>query len=414
MPTCLELCQRLEDRGIPAWHQGEGLLDDLQAGRAAAATPSKGTRSLLCVANVRELLRVFPKAVVTASEERRLTLATKQGPIDLFAVATDRLEEVLLSFGLSALAFAFRPTQNSWCDPGEARQKFETGWLDIADGAGGTTNPFTVAPHRYWLAARILSQYRLKPSADLLESARTALPAALEDLPRGAPARRQISRILGAPDPSLGLGFLRRAGVSTALFPGIKPEGESRIAVLGEEPALRWVVWLDGAATQRAIVQLRMPHVLARKIERIQRVHPLDQTSAVLRDAGPRKGLKRLSAEEVDGLIRWRRLELAAAVQNEETERRSKRLDEVEARLDRLRLQRQHSGQVRALAVDGKTVMRELAAGPGPHVGRALAHLVEFIRLNPETNERDALIVELHEWAKRHVKGTKSVPPKIG
>ena len=55
-----------------------------------------------------------------------------------------------------------------------------------------------------------------------------------------------------------------------------------------------------------------------------------------------------------------------------------------------------------ALALDGKSVMAALAAGPGPHVGRALAHLAKFVEANPESNEAEALNRELDTWAKRH------------
>lgn len=394
--TPLELCQRLEDRGIATWSQGEGLLDELRA----APRDNSPTRSLLCEVRVEQLLTVLPRAVVTASEARRLTVATTDGPIDLFPLGPQRLETTLLGFGLGPLAFAYRPTKEAWCDPSGARLKLEKGILDVATA---TPNPFAIAPRRYWIAARLLSQYGLEAAPELLEAARSALPEALERLPQAAPARREITRILFSPDPSLGLAFLRQSGVSPALFPGLILSAESHVAKLGSAPAFRWAAWLEGTATQRAIVKLRMPHALARSIEKLHRAHPIDRTVDALREGGTRKILQRLSHDEINGLIRWRRLELADLVQNDETHTRSKRLDRVEAQLAKIRLDQERSVQVRALALDGKTVMAELGNGPGPHVGRALGHLANFVRQNPEANERDRLLCELRDWAKKNV-----------
>jgi hypothetical protein len=400
--TPTELCRRLEDRGIATWSQGEGLLDDLQAGSLDGSSPGDAnsrTRSLLCHAAVEDLLRVLPRAVVTASEARRLTIATTTGPIDLFALGAQRLEDVLLDFGLSPLAFAFRPVREEWCDPSDARKKLAQGLLDLARA---TPNAFEVAPRRYWITARLLSQYQLEPSPELLESARSALPGLLDRLPCAAPARRQITRILFSPDPGRGLAFLRNSGVGAALFPGMKRSGEAKIAKLGPDPALRWAAWLDGTAIQRAMVKLRMPHALARSIERLHRAHPIDRTIESLREGGSRKILQRLRHDEIDGLVRWRRLDLAAAAQTEETRLRSTRLEDVESQLAKLRLDQERSRRVRALALDGKTVMHELEAGPGPHVGHALAHLARFVERNPEANDPDRLMAELRVWTKGH------------
>ena len=402
----MELCRRLEDRGIATWSQGEGLLDDLRKDEADAEGGSESsnlvrlpkvavTRALLCAAPVDDVLRVLPRAVVTASRARRLTVATSHGPIDLLPVDPDSLEDFLNGFGLSSLAFAYRPTEKTWCDPGDGRRKFEQRILSLAVGA---SNPFAEAPRRFWITARLLSQYELDPSRELLEAARAALPSVLEALPKGAPARREINRILFSPDPSAGLAFLRESGVSHALFPGVKRAGEARAAKLDPMPALRWAAWLDGTAIQRAIVKLRMPHALARSIERLHRAHPIDRTIESLRDGGTRKVLQRLRQDEIEGLIQWRRHDLNAADQNEKTRAQSKRLDGVEAELAKLRLTQHRSRQVRALALDGKTVMNELGAGPGPHVGRALAYLAQFVERHPDANDRVRLLRELRDW----------------
>lgn len=394
-----ELCERLEARGIETWSQGEGVLNDLQ--QQSDADPALGTTAstLLCGADAKGLLSVLPRAVVTASHERRLTLATTSGPIDIFPIGDHRLEDILIGFGLGPLAFAYRRVTEEWSDPSDARAKFEDGLLDLASG---DPNPFTVAPRRYWIAARLAAQFQLTPSANLLAAARDGLTEALKRLPEAAPARREIHRILFSPDPSLGLGFLHDSGVSPALYPGLKRTGERRVSQLGESPAFRWAAWLEGTATQRAIVRLRMPHALARRIEKILRAHPIDRTIESLRDGATRKILQRLDHEDVERLVLWRRLDLEDAVQNEETKLRLKRLNEVEAQFEKLRRNRERSDQVRSLALGGQAVMEALDAGPGAHVGRALAHLARFVAENPEANEPEALAAELRDWAEKN------------
>jgi hypothetical protein len=46
--------------------------------------------------------------------------------------------------------------------------------------------------------------------------------------------------------------------------------------------------------------------------------------------------------------------------------------------------------------------MTALAAGPGPRVGRALAHLANFVEAHPDSNERGALERELSDWAAKN------------
>jgi len=118
-----------------------------------------------------------------------------------------------------------------------------------------------------------------------------------------------------------------------------------------------------------------------------------------MREAGVRRILQRLDPEEIDGLLAWRRLELAAAAPDAETRARTERLEAIESRIAEVRSQRERSGLVRQLAIDGQVVMETLGAGPGPHVGRALAHLARFIQRHPESNEPEALARELQAWS---------------
>jgi len=394
-----ELCECLEARGIATWSQGEGLLNDLQQQSSADPILEGPAITLLCDVDAKGLLSFLPRAVVTASHARRVTLATTSGPIDIFPIGDNSLEEILIGFGLGPLAFAHRRVTEQWSDPSDVRAKFEDGVLDLASS---DPNPFTIAPRRYWIAARLAAQFQLKPSAAVLAAARDGLTEALKRLPEAAPARREIHRILFSPDPSLGLGFLHDSGISPALFPGLKRTGEKRASQLGESPAFRWAAWLEGTATQRAIVRLRMPHALARRIEKIHRAHPIDRTIESLRDGATRKVLQRLDHEDVERLVLWRRLDLEDTVQNEKTKLRLKRLDEVEAQFEKLRRNREQSDQVRSLALGGQAVMDALGAGPGAHVGRALAHLAQFVAENPEANQTEALAAELRDWAAKH------------
>jgi tRNA nucleotidyltransferase (CCA-adding enzyme) len=51
------------------------------------------------------------------------------------------------------------------------------------------------------------------------------------------------------------------------------------------------------------------------------------------------------------------------------------------------------------LALDGRAVMRILAAGPGPHVGEALRHLLDRVLEDPAVNSAEALERELRAWS---------------
>ena len=397
-----ELCSHLESLGIETFSQGEALLADLigQPQEAGETPRPRPAPVLLCATDARTLLDALPHAVVTGEQRSRLTQATAAGPVDVLATeagADEGLHETLIRFGLGPLGFAYRPASGDWIDPRNQRAACLAGRLEPL---GLDPNPFLAAPRRYWIAARLLAEYALTPSSELLEAAGKALPLVADQLPAGAPARRALSVVFGARAPQAGLAFLRQTGVTDRLFPGSRPESDARIVRLPARPALRWAAWLRGGSTSRGLVRLRMPQRLARQIERFQTAHPLDRTLARRGEAGARRLLQRFDADEISDLIQWRRIELAERPEDAEGQEAAERLERFEAHVEAVRDAASKSGRVRTLALDGRAVMDALGAGPGPHVGRALSHLAEVVAAEPEANMTERLAAELDRWAR--------------
>ena len=258
---------------------------------------------------------------------------------------------------------------------------------------------FRDAPRRFWIAARLIAEYGLEPSEATLAEAERALPVVGERLPLAAPARRALSRILAVPTPAAALDWLHRTGVTRTLAPGARAANGARVEALPAIPSLRFAAWLRGAATASVMVRLRMPHGLARRVERVQSAHPIERSWANGRDATLRKLRARLSPEELAGLVAWRRLELEEAGESQETRAVARQLVEIEARLEALRRGDDQAGRMRTLALDGRAVMERLGSGPGPHVGRALAHLARHVEAHPEDNEPERLARVLIAWS---------------
>ena len=109
--------------------------------------------------------------------------------------------------------------------------------------------------------------------------------------------------------------------------------------------------------------------------------------------------MSRTSEEERDALFAWRRLEVAEIENEVDAAAIEQRLQKVEARIEAMRANDTRAGQVRTLALDGSAVMELLGAGPGRHVGNALAHLARFVEAEPDSNETGLLEAELRRWA---------------
>jgi tRNA nucleotidyltransferase (CCA-adding enzyme) len=396
LPTpLLELCARLESGRLPAAVQGEGLLHALRP-RSDDAAGAPGW-SIVCAAEADRVLSVLPGAVVTAAQAARLTQPTPAGPVDVLCLAEQGgLEAGLARFALGALAFAYRPARAAWIDPEDQLRRFTDGRLGLVESRA---DAFLEAPRRLWIAARLIAEYALAPDPWLTQRARQSCAEIALALPQGASARRAMTRILSVPDPAPALAFLDEIGVTAVVAPGAQSQHAARIPQLPHLLAIRWAAWLRGSATARAMVTFRMPHDLGRRIERIQASHPLDRGDGRERDASLRRLGARVTPAEIDALIAWRRLELSELPDRDAARIAGERLDAVEARLAQQRDRSTEGDRIRTLALDGAAVMRRLGAGPGRHVGEALAHLAQLVAADPEANVRDRLERALDDWA---------------
>jgi hypothetical protein len=323
--------------------------------------------------------------------------------VDVLCLGEGEDEQIgrgLEGFALGPLTFAFRPASQTWLDPCDQRRPFLAGRLTLLPSQA---EAFAAAPRRLWIAARLIAEFALEPDPWLLERARAGCAERALDLPQGAPARRAMCRILAVPDPTAALAYMEEVGLTAVVAPGAQPLQARRLRDLPCEPALRWAVWLRGSATSRALVTFRVPHALARRIERVQSSHPLDRMEGHDREAGLRRLIHRLEPALIDGLLAWRRLELETATDRGAARQAQDRLTALETGLDRLRTRSSDEDRRRNLAIKGADVMQRLDAGPGPHVGAALAHLAEQVATDPASNTRERLEMLLDAWAERHI-----------
>ena len=389
--SVLALCEQLEDAGIAAFLQGERLLE---AWLGAAAATTQGF-TIVCLAQPEALLRALPAAVAAAEGAARLVQATDSGPVDLIPAGARDIDTTLAAFGLAPLAVGYRLRGAHWHAP---RGVLEALACRRFDRIPDRPNPFHRAPRRYWLAARLIAEFDLVPTPTLVADACAALPEVGARLPEGAPARRVLERILACPQPARALDFLCACGAIERVLPGVAARVGALVEALDAVPSLRWAAFLHGTSIARALARLRMPSALARRISRVEKAHPIDRTQGGALDPRLRRAMTRLTPEELDGLIHWRRLELAEAPANFDVPRERDRLAKIESGIAKLRCQASSQDSVRALALGGGEVMRQLGMGPGPWIGRALAHLARFVADDPARNTPERLTAELHEW----------------
>jgi tRNA nucleotidyltransferase (CCA-adding enzyme) len=234
----------------------------------------------------------------------------------------------------------------------------------------------------------------------------------------------ELTRLLAAPRPSVGLRLAAETGLLAVISPELDAQrGVPQNKVDGEDLWDHTLRAVDAAPVERPIVRLaallhdigkpatladghfhhhevvgaaqavellgrlRFPRATIDTIEVLVRQHMFsvdpDATGAAIR-----RFIKRVGREHVDALLELRRADDIGSGRPGDS--RSliafrARIDEelaTEAALDRY-----------ALKIDGTDLMRDLGLEPGPRLGRILEELVELVIADPALNEAPTLLL---------------------
>ncbi|HVC24358.1 MAG TPA: CCA tRNA nucleotidyltransferase [Acidimicrobiales bacterium] len=287
-------------------------------------------------------------------------------------------------------------------------------------------------PLRMLRAARFVSGYGLEPTPDLVTAVVRLAPRL--EIVSAERVRDELDKLLCLPDPEAGLWFVVRTGLAQQFLPELtaleleqdpvhrhkdvlahtvavvcktRPDLTLRLAALLHDigkPRTR-AFGADGVSfhhhdvvgarmARTRMEALRYPSAeiadVARLVELHLRFHTyqLGWTDSAMRryarDAGPLLGrLNELT--RADCTTRNRQKAEALGRRMDELERRLAALQEREA-IDAIRPE-----------LDGAEVMAQLGIGPGPDVGRALAHLLE-IRLDEGLLGEAEIRRRLDQW----------------
>ena len=234
----------------------------------------------------------------------------------------------------------------------------------------------------------------------------------------------ELTRLLAAPRPSVGLRLAEETGLLAVISPELAAQrGVPQNKVDGEDLWDHTLRAVDAAPTERPIVRLaalvhdigkpatladghfhhhdvvgasqavelltrlRFPRATIDTIEVLVRHHMFtvdpDATGAAIR-----RFLKRVGPDHVDALLELRRADDIGSGRPGESPSlaafRARILEELaaEAALDRF-----------ALKIDGTDLMRDLGLRPGPRLGRILDDLVELVIADPALNEASTLLL---------------------
>jgi tRNA nucleotidyltransferase (CCA-adding enzyme) len=389
-PAVLRLVRALTDAGHESVLVG-GCVRDLLRGVAvsdfdvATAAPPEAVLSL------------FPRAVPIGLAHGTVMIPTEAGPVDVTSYrAGPSLAADLAHRDFTLNALAWSPEPPRLIDPFGGR-------LDLADGrlraVGSAHERLAEDPLRILRGARLVAQLGVSADAEL-EQAMAEARATLDRVARER-VRRELALLLLAPHAGAALSLLRRTQVESQLAPGAAPDAAEVVPALPLDLELRLVAWLRGARVASVLRSHRYARRTVARVERLLRLHPLEQAADPAQDASVRRLLRRTGDEDFDRLLALRRAEL-------ERGEASKRADAGAARarlaaLERAATRVREAGALALhrfdLAIRGDEVMQLLGCGPGPRVGRALRFLTDCVIEDPACNTPEGLRARLSAWS---------------
>lgn len=385
-PELRALAERFAATGHPLSLFGPGLRELLQ-GLAAREFHLSTTAP-------RELvLELLPHAVETRPAESTLLLPFGAWRADLTLRAARPLADQLAACGFTIHALAWDPLRDAWTDPWGGRDDLAARTLRTV---GPAAQLLREAPLLALQAARWCAWLDFELAGDLVDALRANRSAPAE-LPAGR-TREEIAALLLAPRPARGLALLRESGLAQRWL-GFAPQDLGDwIAALPPRIDLRLAAWLRGGSAGRNLQRLGFGSATIRRVRALLALHPIEQRIGDPRTLALQRPLRALGADLFGAALALRRAELGAAQDRASVDERLDRLEEAwrtSERADALRRERQQ------LPIDGATVMRLLGIGPGPRVGQALAHLLDYARRAPQPPTSEELTDALARWRLR-------------
>lgn len=344
------------------------------------------------------VLGLFPHAVPIAPGYATIMVPTSAGPVDVARYrGGEMLDDDLARRDFTIHAIAYDPI----ADGGPRLIDPQGGLLDLEARRLRTVAPARTSleedPLRALRAARLVAELSLKTSSELEDAMARARPA-LRSLAARC-LRLEISRLLLAPRPAAALQLLRRTGIEAAVAPEALADAGRLVEQLPPELPLRLAGWLRGTRAAKILGRLRFSAPLVRDVETLLALHPLDAHLPRGKDLPLRRLFKRAGEAGLARLFVLREAELdAGIVDGDEAREVRARLSELRAQLDRVRREGEATLRRTRLAIGGREVMEILGGGPGPQVGRALRHLTERVRRDPDCNTANALRELLRVW----------------
>jgi tRNA nucleotidyltransferase (CCA-adding enzyme) len=241
---------------------------------------------------------------------------------------------------------------------------------------------------------------------------RAAIPGALDVVRKVSIERisEELARLAVAPHADRGVALMRVTGLLGVVLPALAAltarEVDHAVAVLRHVPpdgVLRFAALLHPlphGEAERILVELRQPRRISERVAHLLRAHAC---RAVAHRPPPpasqvevRRWLSRVGLDRADAALALADAEVRALPPSRSAHAR-REVQGLAHAVARLRKSPPPLG-TQDLALDGRAVMALLGAGPGPHVGEALRHLLDRVLEDPSLNDAAPLERELRAW----------------
>jgi tRNA nucleotidyltransferase (CCA-adding enzyme) len=415
-PAIVKVLRTLGEAGHRSWIVGGAVRDLLlhrprEANDFDVATP----------ATPREVTALFRKVVPTGAEHGTVTVVESGHAIEVTTFRGEgayrdgrRPESVTFHTDLEAdlsrrdftmNALAWDPLAPEFRDPFQGRADMAR---RIVRAVGEPADRFGEDGLRAMRAVRFAAQlgYGLHPRT------RAAIPPALEVVRKVSVERvsDELARLVAAPHAEKGIALMRATGLLETVLPELarlpRPALDHAVAVLRRAPAdpvLRFAALLHPLApheAERILVALRQPRRVSASVAHLLRAHAcrVEKPPATLPTSRTdvRRWLSRVGLDRAEAV-----LSLADAEARSLAPSRAGRARREVGALRKALAELKKSPpplSTQDLALDGRAVMAILGAGPGPHVGEALRHLLDRVLEDPSLNDRGPLERELQAW----------------